>query len=162
MKKSIFIMFLVAIFFVSMSCSSENSTREPVENESENVIEVQDEPVSVRIQVMDWTEENPVSDKAEIWIKGMGSWYFKHEIEFGGTAKTIGEKDLNSVYKMHIYPDSRDGKEMMVEFKITEEMNPNGSPRDAISVNIYDAKVEVHGLPIGAANDGKTEFVFDI
>ena len=48
---------------------------------------------------------------------------------------------------------------MKVPYMMTDEMNPNGSPRDMISVDISDTKITVHGLPIKAAT-GKFELKY--
>lgn len=161
MKKKMLFSFLVAVFLITMSCSSENNVDNSSVTESKSISETEIQNVSVMIKIMDWTEENPLHEKAEIWFDGLGSWFIKPELKFGGTSKTVGGKELGTIYDMYLYPESRDGKEIMVKFKITEEMNPNGSPRDAISINFYDEKVEVIGLPVKAASDGKMEFIFD-
>lgn len=53
---------------------------------------------------------------------------------------------------MYLYPDSRDGKEIEITFMMTREMNPEGSVRDTIHIEITDYGVDVWGLPIREAN----------
>lgn len=147
MKKTIVILGLLLPLTINQSFSLKN-------------LECDAKLVKIKVNITDLTEENPVHKRAEIWVKGMGSWFFAPELEYGGTTKTIEGQELGVVHKMYIYPDSRDGKEMMVEFMITEEMNP-GSVGDATRIDIYDAEVKVNGTPIKAANDGEFEITFE-
>ena len=87
------------------------------------------------------------------------SRWLKPELRFGGTFKDLGTGPSGTEQTFIIYPDSRDGKELKVPYMMTDEMNPNGSPRDMISVDISDTKITVHGLPIKAAT-GKFELKY--
>lgn len=58
-----------------------------------------------------------------------------------------------------VYPDSRNGKEFAVPFMMTDEMNPEGSPRDMITVDISDTEITVFGLPIKETT-GKSELKY--
>lgn len=109
------------------------------------------QPYMVRVAVNDDTERNPVHPKAEIWFRGHGTWWLKPELEYGGTVKNLGTRPSGTEQTLIIYPESRDGKEIKVPYMMTDEMNPNGSPRDMISVDISDTVITVHGLPIKAA-----------
>ena len=107
-------------------------------------------PYMVRVAIYDDTQRNPVHQKAEIWFRGHGSWWIKPELKFGGTFKNLGTRPSGTAQTLIIYPESRDGKELSVPYMMTDEMNPNGSPRDTISIDISDKEITVHGLPIKA------------
>jgi len=49
------------------------------------------------------------------------------------------------------YPDGRDEKKLRLPYMVTEDMNPDGSPRDTITISIQDSKIVVQRLPIRAA-----------
>ena len=104
--------------------------------------------VSVRVGVYDDTERRPMPEKAEIWIRGLGSWWIVRE-----TVKNVPERQVGAVDTIFVYPDGRSGKEISVRFKITTDMCPQGCARDLISVAISDTEVSVQGTPIDAAND---------
>ena len=110
--------------------------------------------VMIRVCVHDETETNPLSDRAEIWLHGHGSWWIKHDSRFGATAKNLARHQVEARDTLYIYPDSREGAEIAVPFMMTAKMNPNGSTRDSIIVIITDHLVEAIGLPIQAATDG--------
>ena len=113
-------------------------------------------PCMVRVAVNDDTQRNPVHLRAEIWFRGHGSWWLKPELKYGGTLKNLGTRPSGTQQTLIIYPESRSGKELKVPYMMTDEMNPKGSPRDMISVDISDTEITVHGLPIKAAT-GKFE-----
>ena len=115
--------------------------------------------MSVRVVVNDDTEKNPVHKRAEIWLKGHGSWWLKQELKYGGTVKTFGNLQSGIKNSLYLYPDSRDGKELMVPFLLTEDMNPKGSPRDSIIIIISDKEIIINGLPIKEAT-GEVEVKF--
>jgi len=116
-------------------------------------------PYVVRVAVNDDTQRNPVHPRAEIWFRGHGSWWLKRELKHGGTVKNLGTRPSGTKQTLIIYPESRDGTELKVPYMMTDEMNPKGSPRDMISVDIADAEITVHGLPIKAAS-GKFELKY--
>lgn len=122
--------------------------------------QLQTNQVVVRVGVFDDTEKNPLHDKAEIWLRGHGSWWIKPEAEFGGTTKTLGRRKVGQEDNIYIYPDGRDGREVAVPFLMTSEMNPGGSVRDSIIITISDDEVVVVGLPIKAAT-GQAELRFN-
>ena len=109
---------------------------------------VQAATVTVRIAMFDDTEKRPIPQKAEIWIRGLGSWWIAKE-----SVKNLSDREVGVTYTMFIYPDGRSGKELRVKFKMTREMCPLGCARDLISVAISDTHVEIGGTPIKAAND---------
>lgn len=116
-------------------------------------------PYMVRVAVNDDTQRKPVHPKAEIWFRGHGSWWLKRELKYGGTVKNLGSRPSGAQQTLIIYPESRDGKELKVPYMMTDKMNPKGSPRDMISVDISDTEITVHGLPIKAAS-GKFELKY--
>ncbi len=115
--------------------------------------------MSVRVAVWDDTEKTPVHNRAEIWLKGHGSWFLKTELKDGGTTKTFGYMQSGAKHTLFIYPDSRDGKEFSASFLLTEDMNPKGSARDMITINISDKELVIMGLPIKEAT-GEAEVKF--
>jgi hypothetical protein len=119
------------------------------ERREEKLAEHRDQQqVTVRIAVFDDTEREPLPEKAEIWIRGLGSWWISKE----NVAEVPG-RDVGATDTMFIYPDARSGTELSVRFQMTAEMCPQGCVRDMIQVDISDAEVVVHGAPIRAAND---------
>ena len=109
--------------------------------------------MALRIGVWDWTEDNPIHIRAEIWIRGVGSKYLKR------APFVVGKFPVDVKQECFFYPESREGKEIMFTFMMTEDMNPNGSVRDTLWISFYDEEVEVSGLPITAAT-GKSELKF--
>ena len=107
----------------------------------------------VRVQVYDDTERKPLADKAEIWFRGHGSWWLKPDMRNGAATKNLGRRELGNKDTISLYPDGRDAQEIIIPFKMTGEMNPNGSARDSIIITISDNEVKVVGLPVKAAID---------
>jgi len=105
----------------------------------------------VRVAVWDDTKSRPVHSRAEIWFRGVGSWWLKPEMKYGGTSKDLGVRPKGIEHTLIIYPESRNGKEIKVPYMMTDKMNPKGSPRDMIQVSISDTTITVNGLPIKAA-----------
>jgi hypothetical protein len=110
---------------------------------------------TVRIGVFDDTENVPLPRRAEIWIRGLGSWWIAQE-----SVKNVPNREVGVLDTIYIYPDGRSGKELTAEFKMTAEMCPQGCARDLISVAISDTHVAVHGTPIRAAT-GEFEVKLD-
>ena len=107
----------------------------------------------LRIGIWDLTEDNPIHARAEIWIRGVGSKYLKR------APFLVGKYPVGVKQEFFFYPESREGKELMISFMMTEDMNPNGSVRDTLWISFYDEEVEVSGRPITAAT-GKSELKF--
>ena len=105
--------------------------------------------ISFKLMVWDDTEQKNAKD-LEIWVKGLGSWY--PNLEYGGDSNVIGPFPVEEIQKIFIYPDGRNGKEIMVEFIPKKEMISQ-SDRDAIIIEISDEKVIVSGIAI--KNSGK-------
>jgi len=115
--------------------------------------------VVLRIGIWDLTENNPIHTRAEIWIRNFGSWYLKRALSEGKSARKFGKYPVGVKQKFFFYPESRKGKELIISFMMTKDMNPNGSTRDTLWVSFYDEEVEVSGAPITAAT-GKSELKF--
>lgn len=108
----------------------------------------------VRVVVYDDTESSPLHPRAEIWARGLGSWWLGRD-----TMQDIGGRTSGRVDQLVIYPDGRDGKEITVKFQLTEAMCRQGCPRDMITVAIDDDDVTVGGFPLEGPY-GETEVVF--
>ncbi len=128
-------------------------------SEPKDVSKGSGQPIMVRVSVNDDTQKKSVHAKAEIWFRGHGSWWLKPELKYGSTVKNLGTRPSGSQQTLIIYPESRNGTELKVPYMMTDEMNPKGSPRDMISVDISDTEIKVHGLPIKAAT-GKFEIKY--
>jgi len=124
-----------------------------------NWILASDEGTMLRVVVYDDTVKKPISEKAEIWFKGHGSWWLKRELKFGGTDKLLGRRPIGEKDHVFLYVDGRKKKEIKIPIQMTSEMNPNGSHRDSLIINIGDKEVEVIGFPLEAAM-GKTSTKF--
>lgn len=111
-------------------------------------LEAQAETVTVRVVVWDDTEKKPLPGKAEIWIRGLGSWWIAKE-----DMKNVADREIGAIDTIYVYPDGRSGKELKVSFKMTAEMCPQGCARDLISVEVSDTEVAVGGTPIKAAKE---------
>ena len=107
--------------------------------------------MTVRVVVYDDTESQPLHPRAEIWARGLGSWWLARD-----TMQDIGGRTAGSVDQLVIYPDGRDGKEITVQFQLTPDMCRQGCPRDMITVAIDDNDVTVGGFPLEGPY-GKTE-----
>ena len=145
---------------LGFSCSANyDSPKTETKNVSKQKLVDKDIKYMVRVSINDDTKKKPVHAKAEIWFKGLGSWFFKNELKYGGTVKNLGKCSSNKIVNLIIYPDSRKGKEISIPIKMNSEMNPNGSPRDMITIDFSDKYFIVFGLPIKEAN-GKFELKY--
>jgi hypothetical protein len=109
-------------------------------------------PAKVRVIVYDDTDRNPLPKRSELWFRGHGSWWIEQQTQHGGGTETFGPVQTGTEHSFSLYPDERQGREIVVRFKMTTGMNSAGSVRDAISISITDAEVVVSGLPIKAAS----------
>lgn len=132
------------------------SVRNPPKQEVEDQPKVE-EPimVMVRIKILDDTKNDPIPDRAEIWFRGYGSCWFSQKVIAGYGEVDLGKRASGFIHtgdeSIQFYPDGRDGKEINIPLKMTKEMNPDGSDRDAIWVEFFDDRIEVAGLPIKEA-----------
>lgn len=112
--------------------------------------EAQDKQQSklLEVAVMDWTENNPPAERAEIWVRGHGSWFLDLEFE-GDGPKALGEFPVGELRTddFYVYPDGRNGAEINVGFEMTEDMI-SGSTQARTFVRIYDDHVQIVGTAI--------------
>lgn len=135
--------------------------REDLENGSEegNGPSEEGEEVTLRLSVMDETEDNPPDERAEVWIRGTGSWY--PSVEFGGeTLEDAGPFERYSEGEIYIYPDERDGGVEILATVYFDEDFISNSPRDSVRIEIHDDRVVVVGTPVEAQH-GEYEREFD-
>ena len=116
---------------------------------------------SLAVMVFNDTDKRPLPSKAEIWFRGQGSWWVKG----GSDRKTLGPrpigKNLTGDDTVVIYPNGRTsddaGQRIDVPIKLTTDMNPDGSTRDALMIEFTDDNVTVRGLPVKAATGETTK-----
>jgi hypothetical protein len=114
-------------------------------------------PIMVRVSVWDDTENTSIHSRAEIWFRGYGSWWIGNPlIRHGGVTEELGQRPSRVKHELIFYPDGRDGNEIKIPYMLTEDMNPDGSPRDTITISIQDSKIVAEGLPIRAATGENT------
>lgn len=113
---------------------------------------VEAQSVTAQVSVWDQTENNPLPEKAEVWIRGVGSWWMHQEVvQYGGDTKEV-EVPLAERQNIYVYPDGREiGTEVEVAFQMTSEMCDDGCAKDVITINLTDTTVVAHGNPIEAA-----------
>src|SRR5690554_3389749 len=157
---------LLSLFLICLLCflgagSSDSKDTPETETTLKNTDIQKDTDIQymVRVAVNDDTKTNSVHNKAEIWLRGHGSWWLKNELEYGGAVKNLGKRPSKKLDTLMVYPDSRNGKEFAVPFMMTDEMNPEGSPRDMITVDISDTEITVFGLSIKETT-GKSELKY--
>jgi len=129
--------------------------------EKKLAIEVEAAPATakVRVIVFDDTVKKPIPRRAEIWFRGLGSWWLSRDTG----PKTLGPREIGQLLEgddtLVIYPNGRgsndEGRRIDVPIKLTTEMNPEGSPRDAVTIEISDTVFTIGGLPVKAANQSK-------
>lgn len=107
----------------------------------------------VRVILVDETENRPLANRAEIWVRGNGSWWLTPGLQEGGgwTAETLRTVRVGIRDTVMLYVDGRDGGEIAIPFMVTTSMCPNGCGRDAILITITDNAVEVFGEPVSEA-----------
>ena len=113
-------------------------------------------PVSaqgVGVMVVDETENRPLAPRAEIWVRGNGSWWLTPGLREGGgwTAAVLRTVRVGIRDTAMLYVDGRDGGEIAVPFMVTASMCPNGCGRYSIVITITDNAVEVYGEPVSDA-----------
>ena len=118
----------------------------------------------VRIAFFNDSKEKPLSRNCRVWIRGFGDFYPARQADwqFGGTLiERAGPFATNSEHTIYLYPDySDERKEIVVPFRYSAEMNPEGSPRDMLMVAVKPDTIIFSGIPISSAN-GATKLVFD-
>jgi len=111
------------------------------------------EKIALRVAVWDNTENNPIPFKSEIWVRGVGSKFLK-DAPFIAGSYSSGIK-----YKAYFYPETREGKELIIYFATSVNMNPDGSVRDTLWISFDDEEIQVYGIPIELANE-ESELIF--
>lgn len=111
----------------------------------------------VRVQVWDDTEQNPMPRQAAFGLQGQLSWQFNHDQNGGPFGRDFGPQLVGERGLALLYPDGTGGQVVRIPYMMTAAMNPQGSARDSIIINIGDTEIEVVGLPIKAAT-GKASF----
>ena len=107
---------------------------------------------AVRVTVVDETIRHPLAQRAEVWVRANGSWFFKRALgretltAENLTLRRVGVRDT-----LFVYADGRNGKELKVPFTITTSMCQNGCVRDTIWLTIIDDAVQVWGQPVTKA-----------
>jgi len=96
--------------------------------------------IAVRVTV--WVDsKSKLPSDGEIWFKGHGSlWITSRDL-----AKILGKRPPGQTENLYIYPDGRDGKEIVVPITMTADMCPQGCPRDSIMIDITNDSVKVVG-----------------
>ena len=118
---------------------------------------------SLAVMVFNDTDKRPLPSKAEIWFRGHGSWW----VQGGSDRQTLGPRPIGKTLTgddtVVIYPNGRQaddtGQRIDVPIKLTTDMNPDGSTRDALMIEFTDDAVTVRGLPVKAAT-GETSKTF--
>lgn len=171
---------LAVIIFVSIlggGCREESAAQQKVETPSADASELsqrqkkieryESEPKGIaapaesksvlRVAVFDDTKSQKLPRKAEVWIRGLGSWWIQPECEDGGTLRIV-DLQRNSD-QLSIFPDSREaGIEIKVPYEGVTD-NPS-NVRDMLRIEIGDDEVKVFGTPLKAAT-GSLELRFD-
>ena len=110
------------------------------------------EEVYLRLTVTDETNERPPADDAEVWVRGVGSWWIDLESgsdvleEAGPFRYDTTEGDIFA------YPDGRDGVEIPVVVYFAEDYK-SASVRDMVTIEIHDRAVQISGTPVEAYHD---------
>lgn len=121
------------------------------------------ELAKMKVIVFDDTVNRPIPAKAEIWFRGLGSWWLANDTG----PKTVGPRPLGELLSgdetLVLYPVGRGKNEqnqrINVPIKLTREMHPQGSDRDALTIEVSDSSISIWGLPVKAAT-GTSEVVF--
>lgn len=107
---------------------------------------------ALRVIVYDETNTRPLPPRAEAWVRCNGSWWLKRMMgrEIMG-AETLRICQIGALDSLYIYADARNGKEIVVPFRVTTSMCRDGCARDAIYLEISDDSVKVFGPPVAEA-----------
>lgn len=115
-------------------------------------LQAQTHALNLSVELMD---NEKLGSKAEVWVKGMGSWFLNNDYnpndqvnKFGLVSTKTPELHTDQEYDLFFYPNGRDGKEISVKFKIDSNFCTQGCPRDAVSITVYKNEVRFFGRPI--------------
>ncbi len=134
-----FIAFGLTIGFLSRF-RSESSEPTPEESTPQQATPSNSE-IAVRVSAWVHPESRELlSSDAEIWLQGHGSLWISRD-----PVKILGKRPLGQTENLHIYPDGRNGKQIVVPIKMTADMCPQGCDQDTILITITDDSVAVVG-----------------
>lgn len=124
-----------------------------VDDGNDEAEEQETEEVYLRLSAVDETDEHPPTDDAEVWIRGIGSWWVDMEdgsdvLEEAGPFERYDDTEGD----IFVYPDGRDGVEIPVVVYFDEDFQ-SGSDRDLLSIEIHDREVQIMGSPVEAYHD---------
>lgn len=110
----------------------------------------------VRIAYFNDTKEKPISNNCRMWIRGFGDFYPSRQKQwkFGGALiEKAGPFDTKDEHVIYFYPDySDESREIKIPIKYSSGMNPNGSVRDMITIEIKPETIVFFGIPVKNAN----------
>jgi hypothetical protein len=141
--------FIVAFFALGISLVFLSAVRsEPSEPTPEESTPQQATPSNseIAVRVSAWVHPESrelLSSDAEIWLQGHGSLWISRD-----PVKILGKRPPGQTENLHIYPDGRDGKQMVVPIKMTADMCPQGCDQDTILITITDDSVAVLGKAV--------------
>ena len=134
-----FFAFAITVVFLS-SLHSESSEPTPEEITPPPATPSGSE-IAVRVSAwVDPESRELLPSDAEVWFQGHGSLWLSRD-----PVKILGKRPPGQTQNLHIYPDGRDGKKIVVPITMTADMCPQGCDRDTILINISDDLVEVVG-----------------
>jgi len=138
--------FIVALIALGMTLVFLSATRsESGETTPEESTPQQATPSSseIAVRVSAWVHPESrelLSSDAEIWLQGHGSLWISRD-----PVKILGKRPPGQTENLHIYPDGRNGKQIVVPIKMTADMCPQGCDQDTILITITDDSVAVVG-----------------
>jgi len=103
--------------------------------------------ISMRITVWDDTKQSPLGNRAEVWVRGIGSWWLYSKVtKFGSDFRDTPPQNVGYQDYVAVYADGRKaGQEIQVPYKITSEM-VSISARDMLEISITDDSVVARGI----------------
>ena len=158
---------LICLFFVGCETNSKStelakpSVEEKKENETQNQqTKETGKKFYLRIAFFNDTKTRPIDSNCRMWIRGFGDFYPSRMSgwKYGGTViEKAGPFYASGENIVYFYPDySDESKEIKIPFKYTSEMNPNGSVRDMIHIEIKPEKIVFWGIPLKNAHSEGT------
>lgn len=100
------------------------------------------------VVVTDLTESRP-PQSVEVSISGGESFF--PDLGTGSDTHSFGEVAVGQDGVLSVFPDGREGTEMVVEFTITEF---SGSDTVTTNIEIFDTRVEVFGMALPGSEVG--------
>lgn len=135
-------LFLLALTFVTFAISLGCGTSK-VDREDNRKVTAKASKIIVTFSVFDVdVDKRPMHDRAEIWMKGVGSVWLKESRRY------LKAVPPNARQELFFYPEGRDGPEHRITFTMQDGWNPKGAPAFAMIINYADDKVTVSGQPL--------------